>query len=402
LSLTITTDYALAISHPSLQSVVNSTVNFNGVLTSLNGYSSAVNLSCGQGAPPTCSAAPASVVPTTAGAPFIVTVGSGVCGTFNFNIVATGTDAQKTTHLFPVTFTATSYTTPNYTLEVIPQSQTASVNTATIFNGSLQATECYNSVVNLSCGSNHPPSCTVSPASLVPTVSPALAAPFTVTVSSTVAQTYNFNIVSVGTDANKTTHSFLATFISTGSSSGSGFAFTITSNPDVESVPAGQPAIYDLDVVPTGGSFPNNVTLAFSSNCPPLSTCVLSSTQVTKGSGDTHVTFTITTTAPVIARVRRTHALRPFAYALWLSFPGLIVGLSGVSQSRWRRRRFAVFFVLIVLALCLEVACGGGLQGNGNGGNGQAGTPSGTYTMTVSGTVSSFPQQTAQVQLTVN
>jgi hypothetical protein len=56
----------------------------------------------------------------------------------------------------------------------------------------------------------------------------------------------------------------------------------------------------------------------------------------------------------------------------------------------------------MILGLWLDVACGGGLQGNGNGGNGQAGTPSGNYTMTVSGTVSSFPQQTAQVQLTVN
>jgi hypothetical protein len=402
LSLTITMDYALAITHSALQSVVNSTVNFNGVLTSLNGYTSAVNLSCGQGAPPTCSAAPESVVPTTSGAPFIVTVGSAACGIYNFNIVASGTDAQKITHLFPVTFTATSYTTPNYTLEIIPQSQTASVNTAAIFNGTLQGTDCYNSPVNLSCGSNHPPSCTISPSSVVPTVSPALAAPFTVTVSSNVAQTYNFNIASVGTDANKTTHSFLLAFTSTGSGSGSGFAFTITSNPDVESVPAGQPAIYDLDVSPTGGKFPNNVTLAFSGNCPPLSTCALSSTQVSKGSGDTHVTFTITTTAPVIAMLRRTRAPRPLVYGLWLSFPGLIVVFGGLTQSRRRRNRFVVFFVLMLLGLWLNAACGGGLQGNGTGGNGQAGTPSGTYTMTVSGTTTSLPQQTAQVQLTVN
>lgn len=403
LSLTITLDYAIAISHPSLQAVVNSNVKFSGVLTSLNGYNSAVNVTCGAGAPQppsgVCSTSPENLTPTANGAPFIVTVGSGVCGTYNFNIVATGTDAQKTTHQFPVTFTATSYTTPNYALEVTPQSQGASVNTAAIFNGTLQATDCYNSPVNLSCGSNHPPSCAVSPASLVPTVSPALAAPFTVTVSSNVAQTYNFNIASVGTDANQTTHSFLATFISTGSGSGAGFAFTITSNPDVESVPAGQPAIYDLSVAPTGGSFPTNVTLAFSSNCPPLSTCVLSSAQVSKGSGDTHVTFTITTTAPVIATLRRARR-GSFIYALWLSFPGLIVVLRGAGQNH--RKRFVVFFVLIVLGLWLEVACGGGLQGNGNGGNGQAGTPAGTYTMTVSGTMSSFPQQTAQVQLTVN
>jgi hypothetical protein len=331
-----------------------------------------------------------------------VTVGSAACGVFNFNIVAVGTDTQKTTHLFPVTFTATSYTTPNYTLEIIPQSQTASVNTATIFNGTLQGTDCYNSSVTLSCGSNHPPSCTVSPSSVVPTVSPALAAPFTVTVSSNVAQTYNFNIASVGTDANKTAHSFLLAFTSTGSGSGSGFAFTITSNPDVESVPAGQPAIYDLDVAPTGGSFPNNVVLAFSGNCPPLSTCALSSTQVSKGSGDTHVTFTITTTGPVIATLRRARALRPLTYGLWLSLPGLVVVFVGVGRSPRRRKRSLVLFMLMVLGLWLDVACGGGLQGNGNGGNGQAGTPSGTYTMTVSGTTSSLPQQTAQVQLTVN
>jgi hypothetical protein len=400
LSLTVTLDYSLAISNPSLQAYVNSTVNFNGMLTSLNGYNSAVNLTCGKGAPPTCSAAPASVVPTASGAPFIVTVGSGQCGVYNFNIIAVGTDSHVTSHVFPVAFTANSYTTPNYTLDVTPQSQTAAVNTAAIFNGTLQGTDCYNSAVNLSCGSNHPPSCTVSPSSLVPTVSPASPAPFTVTTSSNVAQTYNFNIAAVGTDTNKTAHSFLAAFISTGSGSGSGFSFTITPSSSVQSLPAGQPAIYDLDVVPTGGPFPSNVTLAYSANCPKLSTCGLSQTQVSKGSsGKTQVTFTITTTAAVIADARTRG--RPI-YALWLSLPGLIVSFGGLR--RQRRKRFVLFCVLAILipGLCLEIACGSGLQGNGTGGNGQPGTPSGTYTMTVSATMNGLSQQTAQVQLTVN
>jgi hypothetical protein len=401
LSLTITLDYSLVISNPSLQAYVNSTVNFNGVLTSLNSYNSAVNVSCGKGAPPTCSAAPASLTPTAGGTPFIVTVGSGQCGVYNFNIVAAGTDPQKTSHLFPVTFTANSYTTPSFTLDVTPASQTAPVNTAAMFNGNLLGSDCYNSPVNLSCGSNHPPSCTVSPTSLVPKVSPAPPAPFTVTVSSNVDQTYNFNIAAVGTDANKTAHSFLAAFTSTGSS-GSGFTFTITPNPGIESLPAGQPAIYELALAPSGGAFPNNVTLAFSNNCPPLSTCALSSTQVNKGSGNTQVTFTITTTAPVIAAVHPARALKPLIYALWLSLPGLIIVLGGVGQRR--RKRFVLFLLLtlIVPGLWLEIACSSGLQGNGTGGNGQAGTPSGTYTMTVSATVSSFPKQTAEVQLTVN
>jgi hypothetical protein len=403
LSVTIPEDYSLVISNPSLQAYVNSTVNFNGVLTSLNGYNSTVNLSCGKGAPPTCSAAPASVVPTTGGAPFIVTVDSGQCGVYNFNIVAVGTDSQATTHLFPVTFTANSYTTPNYTLDVTPESQTAAVNTAAIFNGTLQGTDCYSSTVNLSCGSNHPPSCRVSPSSLVPTVSPAPPAPFTVTVSSNVNQTYNFNVAAVGTDPLKQQHQKLVTFTATGGAGSRGFAFTITPASSLQSLPAGQPAIYDLDVVPTGGPFPGNAVLAFSDNCPPLSTCSLSATQVNKGSsGKTPVTFTITTTASVLTAVRRARAFKSLLYALWLWLPGLIVVLGGLRPSRQRRQRFVFLWLLALMVpiLWLGIGCGG-LQGNGTG-NGQAGTPSGTYTMSVSATVSGLAQQTAEVELTVN
>ncbi len=400
LSLTITTDYSLVISNPSLQAYVNSTVNFNGVLTSLNGYNSVVNLSCGAGAPPTCSASPASAVPTTNGAPFIVTVGSGGCGTYNFNIVATGTDPLGTTHLFPVTFTANPYTPPNYTLEVTPASQTAPVNTPTIFNGTLQGSYCYNSVVNVSCGSNHPPSCVVSPASLVPSLSPAPGTPFTVTVSSAVDQTYNFNIAAVGTDPNSIAHSVLVAFTSTGNGTNSGFSFTLTPNPGIESLPSGQPAIYDLDVSPTGGTFPGNVTLSSSNNCPALSTCAFSTTLVSKGSGDTHVTFTITTTAPVLAATHSTRAL----YAVWLSLPGLVVVCGGLRRRSRSRKRMLIFgmLALIFLGMSFESACGSGLQGNGTGGNGQPGTPPGTYTMTISATANSLPTQTAQIQLTVN
>jgi len=405
LSLTITLDYSLAISNPSLQAYVNSTVNFNGTLTSLNGYNSAVNVSCGKGAPPTCSAAPASVVPSTSGAPFIVTVGSAVCGTYNFNIEATGTDALATSHQFPVTFTSTpAQNTPiNYTLEVTNSPQTASVDTIATFDGTLTGTTCYIYPVSLSCGSGGPPSCQATPASVTPTVS---GATFSVEVSSHLAQTYNFNIATVGTDANKIAHSILVAFTATGGGSGPGSGFTITPNPSIESLPAGQPAIYDLDVAPTptGGKFPNNVVLAYSNNCPPLSTCTLSATQVGRGSGDTHVTFTITTTAPVIAKTRPAHHLRPFMYALWLSLPGLIIVLSRRGQRREHRKRLELFLLLTLAipGVWVEIACGSGLQGNGNGGNGQAGTPSGTYTMTVSATMSGLPAVTAPLTLTVN
>ena len=116
------------------------------------------------------------------------------------------------------------------------------------------------------------------------------------------------------------------------------------------------------------------------------------------------MTFTITTTAPVIAGMRPGRALRLLAYALWLWLPGLIIVRGGVRRSCRRQKRFVLLclLALMVPGVGLEVACSSGLQGNGTGGNGQAGTPSGTYTMTVTATISSLPQQSAQVQLTVN
>src|ERR1022692_2405794 len=74
LTLNITLDYSLAISNPLLTSYVNAPVQFNGTLATLNGYSSPVNLSCGSGAPATCSAAPTPLTPTEGGAAFTVTV----------------------------------------------------------------------------------------------------------------------------------------------------------------------------------------------------------------------------------------------------------------------------------------------------------------------------------------
>ena len=158
----------------------------------------------------------------------------------------------------------------------------------------------------------------VSPASLVPTLSPTPGAPFTVTVSSAVDQTYSFNVAAVGTDPNSIAHSILLAFTSTGNGTGSGFSFTLTPNPGFESLPAGQPAIYDLDVAPTGGTFPNNVALAASNNCPALSTCAFSTTLVSKGSGDTHITFTITDRTRSCCDAQDACSLRLVVFIAWV------------------------------------------------------------------------------------
>ena len=407
LSLTITLDYSLVISNPTLQAIMapNGTtpVPYKGTLTSLNGYSSLVNLKCAAGATPypgdECSASPTPQVPTPNGAKFTVEVASSLCSPpntpphtpFQFNIVAQGTDSSKTSHMFPVTFTVTSPSQDDFTLEVTPPSNTAPVNMPVQFNGNLMGTVCYDYPVHLSCGSNAPPTCQFPLATIIPSVG---GAQFALTVGSDKAATYNFEVAAVGADPNATTHSYPVSFTSTGVSD-SGFSFTISPASSILSLPAAQPAIYALDIVPVGGVFPRNAVLAFSGNCPSLSTCSLSSTDVIKGSGNTHVTFTIATTAPVIASAHRGRAF----YALLLWWPGLALVFGRLG----RRRLVLLFlFAVIVPGLWLSIACGSGLQGNGTGANGQAGTPSGTYIMTVSAKVSSLPQQTASVQLTVN
>jgi hypothetical protein len=102
-----------------------------------------------------------------------------------------------------------------------------------------------------------------------------------------------------------------------------------------------------------------------------LSTCTINPTQVNKGiSGETQVTFTITTTAPVIAGAHPAHGLRPLIYSLRLSLPGSVVLWGGLRRSRRKRFVLLLLLLLMVVGLWLEIACSGGLQGNGSG-NGQ-------------------------------
>ena len=93
--------------------------------------------------------------------------------------------------------------------------------------------------------------------------------------------------------------------------------------------------------------------------------------------------------------------------ALWLGLPAIVFGLFFVGGSRADRqtlRRATRLTALMLLALCallLLQACGGGGGGSSSQpGTPQPGTPSGTYTITVSaqsGTV----QHTTTVTLVV-
>ncbi len=87
-------DFTPAVTATPNSTVVGQSVTWNGTLTALNGYNASVNLSCTGTAPGTCTFNPSSLVPTSAGAAFTVTVGNATAATFNFNIQ--GTDGTLT------------------------------------------------------------------------------------------------------------------------------------------------------------------------------------------------------------------------------------------------------------------------------------------------------------------
>jgi hypothetical protein len=500
LSLTVVPGYSMAISNPSPTAYVNSTTQFTGTLTSLDGYNSLVNLSCGTGAPPTCTVAPASVTPNASGAPFTVTVGSNVCGQYSFNIVAQGTDTYAVSQSLPVTFTSTSFAPPDYTLEITNPSLTAPANTPATFNGTLTGTVCYNSPVTLSCGSGSPPTCS-TPTSVTPTVQ---GTPFTVMVSTNQqCGAYNFQIVAQGTDPATITHSFLVTFTSSSVSqasyslkisntpltvpintpasfngtltgttcynspvnlscgsdhpptckpvpptaiptpsgtsfrvdvesnvaqsykfdimaAGTGpsavpqpypvifgsslppFTFSLTSNTGPESIKAGETATYQLALTPSYGTFPSNVELSFT-GCPPLSNCALSPTQVAAGKSAKTVTFTVQTTAAVVASAQPFSSKRTL-YVFWVWLPGLMLTLCCGTKSRLvSRKRFLLLFlaVAIIALLSVLIACGGGLQGGGTA-SANPGTPAGPYYPAVKAVMNGAPTETASLTLTVD
>jgi len=377
-------------------------------VTAAGSFNAAVDLSCiGLPAEAACNFEPSSSVNPTAGKPVkvILTIGTmpgTPTGTFPITINgATAGGPNRQPPPPPLSLTITNFADYGLAATCSKSAQCSCTDSATaiasvtglcVFNGTLTAQNGYNSVVNLSCGSGAPPTCVANPTQLTPT---GTGAPFTVTVKSKVDQVYGFNIAGKGTDPSGIGHTVPVKFTTT-------FDFQITNESGVQSIPAGQAAIYDLDVMPLGGNFPNSVALSCF-GLPLESACSFSPAQVNAGSGDTKVELTISTTAPVLSSLRPVGARRSDLYRLGLLLPGLLL-------SRWPRRRqprrnrnqiLATLAVGAVL-LGLLIACGGGSGSSSTSGNsGQPGTNPGTYTVMVKA-VSGTLARTTPVTLTVN
>lgn len=189
--------------------------------------------------------------------------------------------------------------------------------------------------------------------------------------------------------------------------SGTGQSFSIapgSGSSTSASVSPGQTATYALSLSPQGGL---TGSVQFScSGAPSESTCTVSPASASlSGSGPAQVTVSVATTAasgvPPTVRLRRTlpPAGQPSPLAGLLL---LAVILAGAMAAR-NRRRAAPVLATLLLVTALAMSCGG--AGSGGTTSSNPGTPSGNYTVTVTGAITSGSttfQQKETLTLVVN
>lgn len=358
LTITPVADFLLSAAPTTMTLYPNQTGMVSGTLTAAAGYSSAVTLSCMGSAPPTCSFSPNPVTPDTTGAPFTLTAGGPGVNTFNFNLLATGSDSKTTTHLIPLTVNIADFAlgAPNpSTLSSVPGGNSS-------FTMQLTALGAFSSAVNLTC--NAPAAgvtCAFAPSA---SVNPTQGAPITVTITvatpaATPPGSYSLIVSAL---------SAMAPAAKTQTVGLSVMDFAITPISNSQTVAAGKTASYPLTIAGIGGSFTNAVSLTCS-GVPAQTTCSLAPNSVTPGAAGASSTLTVMTTAPA-ASLRSSQLF----YGLWLP-------ISGIALIVRRRKALAVTAMLLVLGL---PACGGG--GSTPVPPPNPGTTPGTYTVMITGT----------------
>jgi len=179
-------------------------------------------------------------------------------------------------------------------------------------------------------------------------------------------------------------------------------AFTISSTTlTPPSVAPGSSATSTVTITPTGGLDPSTVALTCSvlPAANPPATCSLGAISVANNLGTSTLTVTtIGTQAALAPPAGQSGSGKLFALALLV--PAILLGGAGLNRPG-RRKLLGFFVIFLALSACLfQVACSSG-SSNSTPPPGNQGTPGGTYTVTITGTVTGMPAQNATASLTV-
>jgi hypothetical protein len=260
----------------------------------------------------------------------------------------------------------------------------------------------FSGTVTLTCSSGLPSgaSCAFAPASLVPSADGVTS---TLTISTTAATPAgNFSLSIAGTSG-----AIVRTF-SNLSLSVANFTITAPASATPSSIPAGQSSSATLTWT-SGGGFTDVVNLTCSVSPTPsrAPTCSMNPASITPTGAGASSVLTINTTAPVTASLAAPAGRSSgIFYALWLPMPA--IAFLGIFFDRRRPRKrnlLALLFMafLISTVICLP-GCGGGSSNTTKTTQTTPGTPSGAYTITITGTSAATTSplaHTATVAVTV-
>ncbi|MGA7220407.1 MAG: SBBP repeat-containing protein, partial [Candidatus Sulfotelmatobacter sp.] len=198
----------------------------------------------------------------------------------------------------------------------------------------------------------------------------------------------NFDTTATVLEVNNTNTNIVASASITASD------YSVTVNPSGRIVLAGGIASYLVTVSPTS-VFADNVSLSCG-NIPSATSCNFTNSTLNLTNGNSSTTLNILTTAQPITTVASASWRHPF-YALWLMAPGMAFLTLGKRKNR-KKRVTGLFAITLFFGLVLlQPSCSGNRVTPPPAG----GTPSGTYSLTVTATSGSV-SRSAPLQLTVN
>ena len=350
-------EYALAVAPDFTNAISNSpqtvfpaqSASFNGTLTALGTFNSAVNLSCAGTHPTTCTLNPTQVTPTAGGASYALTAG-GVVGNYSFTAHGVGTDSNTTTRDAAIVLQVTDLTAPNPGSITAPQGLTSNATSFQVAGGTG-----FSGTVGLSCsGLPAGTGCNFSSNAVTPPQT------VTLTVSTTGSTPQGNSVVTITATAPG------------GASKTQTFTLTVEAPPDFtwttssttsHAVLAGQQTLaYNFTAMPPSGQiFAAGVTLGCSGLPDATAVCVFSPSSIAAGSGTTPVSLAITTTGPntgMGAAGQRRAGKRLPGVRLVLPIAGLLLaGFAGRKVSR--HSAFAGLCALLAM-IGIMLACGGG------------------------------------------
>jgi uncharacterized repeat protein (TIGR01451 family) len=161
--------------------------------------------------------------------------------------------------------------------------------------------------------------------------------------------------------------------------------YGVGSSQSSATVKAGQQATYTITVSPQNGAFNNAVTFSLS-GLPTKTSFTFSPASVTPGANPASSTLVITTTAATTSAANNVFRHGLPVVALCLPFAGLLLSGKKIRKHGLRGRLAAALVLLIVVGL---MGCGGKPK------NFQvAGTPAGTYNLTITATAGTVTHTT--------